>query len=395
MKLNSFDEWSPLREVVLGSAVNYTSHEVELSFELFFHDHMPFDQMYYPRHVPRDDAGQGPRDDAGQGPRDDGGQGPGASGASKIKQQYVDELNEDVEGIAELLASMSIVVHRPLPLADPCTVRTPAWSAAVVPPLNLRDNTLIIGDEIIETPPLIRARYFETQFLTPVFAEYFRRGARWTVMPRPMMTDMSFDLSYATREPVVEPIADPWPSPYDTGHEMMFDGAQCLRLGRDLIANVATANHALACDWLERHLEGRVRVHRVGLVDSHIDSAVLALRPGLLLVRSPDLAGKLPEPLRRWDMIFPPEPDENNFPAYDADDLVLTTRYIDLNVLSIDPETVMVNSACPELMRTLEKHRFTVVPFRHRHRRLFGGGLHCFTLDTVREGSGPEDYLYG
>lgn len=43
-------------------------------------------------------------------------------------------------------------------------------------------------------------------------------------------------------------------------------------------------------------------------------------------------------------------------------------------------------------MRTLEKHRFTVVPVRHRHRRLFGGGFHCFTLDTVRA-AGPEDYL--
>ncbi|WUI03650.1 glycine amidinotransferase [Spirillospora sp. NBC_00431] len=379
VKLNSFDDWSPLREVVLGSAANYTSHERELSFELFFHDHMPFDQMYYPRHSPRDDHA-GHR----SGP-----------GVSTIKQRYVDELNEDVEAIAELLASLSIKVHRPLPLADGATVRTLAWSAAVVPPLNLRDNTLIIGDEIIETPPLIRARYFENQFLAPVFGEYFRRGARWTVMPRPIMTDGSFDLSYARREPVVEPIADPRPSPYDTGHEMMFDGAQCLRLGRDLIANVATANHALACDWLERHLGGRVRVHRVSLVDSHIDSAVLALRPGLLLVRSPALAEKLPAPLRRWDMIFPPKPDENNFPVYDNDDLILTSRYIDLNVLSIDQDTVMVNSACPELIRTLEKHRFTVVPFRHRHRRLFGGGLHCFTLDTVREGSGPEDYLAG
>ena len=39
-----------------------------------------------------------------------------------------------------------------------------------------------------------------------------------------------------------------------------------------------------------------------------------------------------------------------------------------------------------------KKHGCPVVPVRHRHRRLFGGGFHCFTLDTVREG-GPEDYL--
>lgn len=53
---------------------------------------------------------------------------------------------------------------------------------------------------------------------------------------------------------------------------------------------------------------------------------------------------------------------------------------------------MIVNDACLGLIRTLGDHKFTVVPVRHRHRRLFGGGFHCFTLDTVRTG-GPEDYL--
>jgi glycine amidinotransferase len=91
-------------------------------------------------------------------------------------------------------------------------------------------------------------------------------------------------------------------------------------------------------------------------------------------------------------MIVAPEPEETDFPPYDDNDLILTSPYIDLNVLSIGPDTVLVNEACPQLMRTLEQHGFTVVPVRHRHRRLFGGGLHCFTLDTVRDG-GAEDYL--
>ncbi|MDT0345438.1 glycine amidinotransferase [Streptomyces litchfieldiae] len=379
MRLNSFDEWSPLKEIIVGSAENYTSHERELSFDLFFHDNITRSEWYYPRL-----SAKGSGDDR-------------QAAKSPIKQRYVDELNEDIDGIVRTLEGLGVTVHRPMPLAKETTeVRTLDWSAAVVPPLNVRDNTLIVGDEIIETPPMIRSRYFETQFLTPVFAEYFRRGARWTVMPRPVMTDASFDPSYArssTAGGPMEPIEDPQPSVYDTGYEMMFDGAQCLRLGRDLLVNVSNANHALACDWLERHLRGRFRIHRTHrLSDSHIDSMVLALRPGTLLVRSPEVATFLPERLRSWDMIVPPLPTENNFPRYEDDDLVLTSPFIDLNVLSVSPDTVLVNEACPELMRTLEQHRFTVVPVRHRHRRLFGGGFHCFTLDTVREG-GPEDYL--
>ncbi|MET7511594.1 glycine amidinotransferase [Streptomyces albidoflavus] len=356
-----------------------------MSFDLFFHDNLAQDngsrsEWYYPRLSSRKD-----------------GAGAAQEGPVPIKQRYVDELNEDLAGIAKALTDLSVTVHRPTDVAASTTeVRTPAWSASVVPPLNVRDNTLIAGDEIIETPPMIRSRYFETHLLKPVFQEYFRRGARWTVMPRPMMTDASFDLSYvrnSTAGGPTEPIEDPQPSPYDVGTEMMFDAAQCLRLGRDIVANISTAHHALAVDWLERHLEGRFRVHRVhGLSDSHIDSMVVALRPGTLLVRSADVVDKLPEALRSWDLITPPEPESANFPQYDDDDLILTSPFIDLNVLSAGPDTVLVNDACPELMRKLEGHGFTVVPVRHRHRRLFGGGFHCFTLDTVRDG-GAEDYL--
>ncbi len=384
MQLNSFDEWSPLVEVIVGSAENYLSHERELSFDLFFHDNIAGDnssrsEWYYPRLSSRT------------------GHGKGASGTlAPIRQRYVAELNEDLAGFAKVLESLSVTVHRPMDVdSSTARVRTPAWSASVVPPLNVRDNTLIAGTEIIETPPMIRSRYFETQLLKPIFTEYFEQGARWTVMPRPLMTDSSFDLSYARTSTVggpTEPIEDPQPSPYDVGLEMMFDAAQCLRLGRDIMVNISTANHSLAVDWLERHLDGRFRIHRVHqLSDSHIDSMVLALRPGTLLVRSARVADKLPEPLRSWDLIIAPPPSSDNFPQYD-DDLILASPFIDLNVLSVSPDTVLVNDACPELMRKLEQCGFTVVPVRHRHRRLFGGGFHCFTLDTVRDG-GAEDYL--
>jgi glycine amidinotransferase len=259
-----------------------------------------------------------------------------------------------------------------------------------------KDFALILGNEIIETAPQVRGRFFENQFVKPIFTKYFEEGARWTLMPRPMMTDNSFDASYALGAPngPTEFIDNPRPSVYDVGREIMLDGAQCLRLGRDLFVNVANANHELGYKWLERHLAGRVRVHRMDkLADNHIDSVLIALRPGLLLLRTPQVADSLPDPLRSWDKIFAPEPRENNFPRYADDDLVLTSPYIDLNVLSIDPETVMANEACPELLRLLEKVGFTVVPVRHRHRRLFGGGLHCFTLDTVRDQSEPEDYF--
>jgi glycine amidinotransferase len=380
-RLNSHDDFTPLKEIIVGSAANYLSHERDVSFELFHHENLSGfrSDWAYPR-LTR--AAAGHRE------------------SWAIKERYAEELHEDVEALAAVLAGLGAVVHRPLPLPpDAAPIAGLGWQAAPTPALNIRDNTLILGDEIIETPPAIRSRYLETRLLAPVFTGYWEAGARWTTMPRPTLTDNSFDLSYArdtatTLGGPTEAIDDPQPSPYDVGVEMMLDGAQVLRLGRDLVINVAQENHARGAEWLERHLGHAYRVHRVWrMADNHIDSMVLALRPGVFLARHDGIRDLMPEPLRSWRYIVPPEPDAGAFPVYDDyEDLVLTSPYIDLNVLSVDEHTVLVNEDCTGLRKTLDAAGFTTVPVRHRHRRLFGGGFHCFTLDTVREGA-RKDYL--
>src|SRR2546425_12819727 len=83
MRLNSYDEWSPLKEVIVGSARNYTSHDRELSFDLFFHDNIIRSEWYYPRlSLPSRNSGS-----SDQRTR------------TSIKQRYVEELMEDVEGL--------------------------------------------------------------------------------------------------------------------------------------------------------------------------------------------------------------------------------------------------------------------------------------------------------
>jgi glycine amidinotransferase len=381
MRLHSFDDFTPLREVIVGSAENYLSHDRDVTFDLFFHESLAGyrSDWAYPRHATR--AG-GPSDRAWA-----------------IRRRYAEELYEDVENLAAVIADAGVTVHRPLPLPpDAAPIAGLGWQAAPTPALNIRDNTLILGEEIIETPPAIRSRYLETRLLAPVFRAYYEAGARWTTMPRPILADTSFDLSYArdagtTLGGPTEPVASPAPGPYDTSFEMMLDGAQVLRLGRDLVVNVATDNHYQAAGWLMRHLAGRHRVHLVyRMADNHIDSMLLALRPGVLLARHDGIRALLPEAFRSWKVIVPPEPDPGSFPVYDDEDLILTSPYIDLNVLSLSPDTVLVNQDCTGLAKALEAEGLTVIPVRHRHRRLFGGGFHCFTLDTHRDG-GPEDYL--
>jgi glycine amidinotransferase len=380
MKLHSYDDFTRLSEIIVGSAENYLSHERDVTFELFHHENLTGfrSDWAYPRLATT--PGSGVQNWA-------------------IKQRYTEELHEDVENLASILIDLGVTVHRPLLLPpDAAQIAGLGWQATPTPALNIRDNTLILGDEIIETPPAIRSRYLETRLLAPVFAKYYEGGARWTTMPRPVLTDLSFDLSYArdvktTLGGPTEPIADPQPSPYDVGFEMMLDGAQVLRLGRDLVVNIAQENHRRGVDWIERHVEDRFNIHRVyRMADNHIDSMLLALRPGVFLARHEGIRDLLPAQLQSWKFIIPPEPHSGGFPVYDDADMLLTSPYIDLNVLSIDPDTVLVNQDCTGLLKTLDAAGFTCVPVQHRHRRLFGGGFHCFTLDTHRAG-GVEDYL--
>lgn len=385
--VNSYDEWTTLKEIIVGSPMNYNLLELELSFKLFFHDNA-FLAFYYPSYETKTED----RNPKGQE----------EAGIHKpithtLKKQYLEELAEDVDELVQTLEQLGVQVHRPMPLDQMIKVKTPYWEATCIPALNVRDQAIIFGDEIVESAPQIRARYFENDLLKPIFYKYFRAGAHWTCMPKPMMTDCSFDLSYVRangRDMVAtEAVYEQASSGFDVGYELMIDAAQCIRFGQDVLVNVATENHELGLDWLERHFQGRFRFHRLYRVtDNHIDSIFLPLRPGKLLLRAPQFLDVLPAPLKKWDIIYPPDSTENIFPTYEEDDLILTSKYIDLNVLSVDEETVIVNALFPELIKTLEKHGFNAVPVRHRHRRLFGGGFHCFTLDTVRTG-GLEDYF--
>jgi glycine amidinotransferase len=312
--VNTFTEWGRLQEVIVGDFRNYTIpkrlDDVETSFRSFYHDNIWSNVRrfrLYKLNVYADDIRTYP-------------------------EQIEEERTEDLDGIARLLESFDVVVKRPRAMTEIKEFRTPDWANVTSPCGNVRDQFLIIGDEIIETPPVMRGRYFENDHVKHIFLDYFRRGARWTVAPRPLMLDESFDRSYFDENP---------PGFDANNFEIMFDGAQCLKLGTDILFNVSNQNHVLGAIWLQRHLGQRFRVHQVRIADVHIDGAALPLRPGTLLVtrRAYEHRDLLPPALQKWDFIV-----------------------------------------------------FADEPARLRHSRLFAGAFHCSTLD-IRRDERLETYL--
>lgn len=347
--VNSYDEWSALEEVIVGTPYHMDYHD-DSSFRMFFHDNLK-------------DANSR-----------------GIFWRRKPDNRLRDECLEDAAGFVEILETAGVTVRRPQALTEVPNVRTPHWAAPMGHALMSRDNFLIVGDEIIETAPLVRSRYFEGDLYKELFTEYFRQGAKWTVAPKSRLLDRNFDYSYVNSN------GGNWPVPENCFYEIMFDGAQVMRLGADLIFNATTENHRLGARWLSRHLGDSYTVHVVEVADNHIDGKILPLRPGTLLVREGTSLDTLPEQLQKWQVIWyewfdqPVETEQDGV-------VFLASQSIGINVLSLDEERVVVQDIQLPLMRSLEKAGFTPVPCQWRHGRSLGGGFHCMTLDVRRRSS--------
>jgi len=64
----------------------------------------------------------------------------------------------------------------------------------------------------------------------------------------------------------------------------------------------------------------------------------------------------------------------------------------DVNMLSIDENTVICNNYNKSVFDFLKKHSIEPVLFNFRHRYFWDGGVHCITQDLYREGT-QEDYF--
>ena len=166
--VNSHNEWSPIQEVIVGTVFDHNMKGLDLSFKLFFHDALFGQDLVgtkYDADIP-------------------------------INKQYVQEMGEDLEGFVDIIKDYGATVKRPKTPTKVSVTQTPYWKSSDFYALNVRDQTMIVGNEIIETPPTVRYRYFENDLMKHLFLDYFKRGAKWTVAPRPMILDSSFDFSY-------------------------------------------------------------------------------------------------------------------------------------------------------------------------------------------------------
>lgn len=254
-----------------------------------------------------------------------------------VPQRIIDETTEDLNSLVTMLISLGVDVVRP----DPLNFQTHDGMYNYCP----RDRLLVYGDTIVDPAMMYPCRNMELQ-------------------------------SY---HDIVDSVANYIHMPRNEG--MVLDAANVLRLGNSMLFLESASGNRAAYNWLcdqfpEVHIE--LCNFYAGV---HIDSTIVPLREGLVLLNGSRVNEEnCPKVFDKWDKIY-----INDVVAQDFYQYPYASKWIALNLLVVDPHTVICDKYQTDLIKTLEQRRFTVIPMELRHSRTLGGGFHCVTLDIWRQ----------
>lgn len=337
--ISVFTEWDPLEEVIVGRAANARIAAADRG--LFAVEYREYGD---PAKIPS-----------------------GAYPASVI-----DETEEDLDALIQVFNRLGIIVRRPEVWDHSLPTRTPDWETDGQYNYCPRDLFVALDDWLIEAPMTLRCRQFETLSFKPMLLDYLQRGARWVSAPRPRLADDAYNSNGA------HPLAL-------TEVEPVFDAANILRLGADLLYSVSDTGNRIGAAWLQALLgpKFRVRVCENIYSGSHVDTTIAPVRPGLVIVNAERIGpGNLPAVFAGWDVIYLSDVVDIGYTG-----TAYASKWIAMNLLMVNPALAIVDGAQTALIRELERRGIDVIPLRIRHARTLGGGFHCVTLDVRRAGS--------
>ncbi|MFD0373220.1 MULTISPECIES: inosamine-phosphate amidinotransferase 1 [unclassified Streptomyces] len=284
----------------------------------------------------------------------------------------VEQTEAELEELVDILTGLGVKVRRPGGRDHKSVVSTPDWSTDGFHDYCPRDGFLAVGKTLIESPMVLRSRWLEGFAYKDLFIEYLESGARWISAPKPQLTDDMYEPSAAPGERLknLEPV---------------FDAANVLKFGTDVLYQVSDSGNMLGARWLQAALGDEYTVHPCpGIYTStHIDSTIAPLRPGLVLVNPSRVNDRnMPDFLRGWDRIECPELVDQGFVGPHPRGSV----WIGMNFLTVGPGKVIIDKRQVDLIRVLESHGVECIPAQLTHARSLGGGFHCVTLDVRRTG---------
>ena len=256
-----------------------------------------------------------------------------------VPQWIIDEANQELDILSTILTDYGAIVYRPKEMnfveANGLYNYCP------------RDRMLIAGNTLVDVNMMYPCRNQENKNYIKLMAE----STNIFTMPR------------------------------NAG--MVLDAANICRLGDTWLFLESASGNRAAYDWL-CHMFPNISIELCNFYAGvHIDSTITPLREGLVMLNASRVTeDNCPNALKDWDKIWV------------TDDMIIpqefyqypyASKWIAMNMLVLDPATVIIDAAQTKLITILKSHGIESIPLTLRHSRTLGGGFHCVTLDTRRK----------
>ena len=304
MKIHSYNEWDPLRSIVVGSAR---------------HANWPTTDPVF----------------AQEGEKTLWKETPVPSGP--VPDWIVDEAEAELDELSAKLTQLGVEVHRPTEMDFVSLNGMYNYCP--------RDRLLVAGSTIVDPAMMYPCRNMELA----AYHDIVDAAEQYLHMPR--------------------------------NEGMTLDAANVCRLGDTWLYLESASGNRKAYEWLCEQFPN-INIELCNFYAGvHIDSTIVPLREGLVLVNGARVnADTLPKVFCDWEVLYVDQVVEQDFYQYPY-----ASKWIALNMLVVNPTTVIMDADQTELRYTLETRGFEVIPHKLSHSRTLGGGFHCVTLDLWRE----------
>ena len=257
--------------------------------------------------------------------------------AGPVPKWIVEEANAELDRLSEILVDYGAVVYRPRPMDFVALGGMYNYCP--------RDRLLVCGDTVVDVNMMYPCRNQETEALQQII----RQAKKVLTMPR------------------------------DQG--MVLDAANVCRLGDTWLYLQSHSGNMAAYDWLCNQFPA-IDIELCNFYSGvHIDSTIVPVREGLVLLNASRVnESNCPKAFDSWEKIYINDVVPQGFYQYPY-----ASKWIAMNMLVLDPRTVIVDAAQTELITILKSKGIDAIPHTLSHSRTLGGGFHCVTLDTRRK----------
>ena len=255
-----------------------------------------------------------------------------------VPQIIVDQANRELDTLSEILLRLGVTVYRPAPQDFVQTQGMYNYCP--------RDRLLVWNDTIVDVNMMYPCRDQEIKNYTRLL----QQARQVITMPR--------------------------------NQGLVLDAANVCRLGDTWLFLESASGNRAAYTWLSQQFP-QVNIESCNFYAGvHIDSTIVPVREGLVLLNAsrvnPD---NCPRAFDYWEKIW--VTDDMIVPQ-DFYQYPYASKWIAMNMLVVDPQTVILDAAQTQLITILKQHGIDSIPLTLSHSRTLGGGFHCVTLDIRR-----------